>query len=80
MEPIHKRHHELMYLEREIEEIQKNVEQLQNLMKVEIHGIQNKVGNLQTANEARLQEELGKRKKVAEQTNTELMTMEEKMK
>jgi len=39
MEPIHKRHHELMYLEREIEEIQKNVEQLQNLMKVEIHGI-----------------------------------------
>lgn len=56
------------------------MEQLQNDMKSQIHGITNKVGDLKAANEARLQEELGKRKRVAEQTNSELMTMEEKMK
>jgi chromosome segregation ATPase len=81
MEAIKQRHHELMYVEREVEEIQTKVEKLQHQMENEIHGIQSKVGTLQTVNEQRLQEELGKqRKKVTENTNIELMTIDEKIK
>lgn len=67
-------------MERDIEDLSKQIESLTGNVQKEVLGLKSQVGTISTKNEERIQEELTKRNIVTEETSHEIEEHMEKLK